>query len=115
MTRAAAVLALTLVPLAACNVEDHIPNDCRIAIGVAFLDQPIGVRDRMQQISYRESRWTPGVVNSSGHTGCLQLSPIHRARAARLGYTWADMRRAYPNARVARDLYDDAGMTPWAL
>jgi len=110
----AVAAALLLVPLAACNVEDIVGNDCRKAIGVAFLDQPIAVRDRMQAISWRESRWTPGVVNSSGHTGCLQLSAkSHAARARRLGYQWSDLRRAWPNAVVAKSIFDDCGFAPW--
>lgn len=94
---------------AACDV----PASCDAAIGLAFAAEPPAVRVRMQQIAWRESHDQPDVVNASGHTGCLQLAPIHAARAARLGFTWADMRRAWPNAVVAHDLYLDAGFTPW--
>lgn len=97
---------------AACVPPAAQPTDCQTAIRVAFAGT--GVAERMVAISWRESRWTPAVVNRSGHVGCLQLSRLHRARAARLGFGRADMRRAWPNALVARTLYDTAGLSPWA-
>lgn len=58
--------------------------------------------------------WDPAVVNSSGHTGLFQISPEwHAWRAEALGYTWADMRTAEPNIRVAKHLYDEQGWGPW--
>lgn len=58
--------------------------------------------------------YNPAVVNSSGHTGLFQLSPrYHTARASRLGFTWAQMREARPNALVAADLYAESGWGPW--
>lgn len=109
---ATAVIALTLV---GCNVEDHIPNDCRIAIGVAFLDQPVAVRDRMQRIAWRESRWTPSATNGS-HYGCLQIATnVHAARIANHGFTRNDMLRAWPNAVIARALYLEQGFRPWRM
>lgn len=58
--------------------------------------------------------YNPAVVNSSGHTGLFQLSPrYHTARAARLGFTWEQMREARPNALVAADLFAEQGWGPW--
>ena len=58
--------------------------------------------------------YNPAVVNSSGHTGLFQLSPRwHTARAQRLGFSWAQMREAEPNALVAADLYAEQGWRPW--
>jgi hypothetical protein len=107
--------ALLATALTACNVEDVVGNDCRKAIGVAFLDQSVAVRDRMQQISWRESRWTPSATNGQ-HYGCVQIATnVHAARIRRHGFTKADMLRAWPNAVIARSLYVEQGFRPWAL
>jgi hypothetical protein len=42
------------------------------------------------------------------------LSTVHRARAARLGFTWSQMREAWPNAVVAYNLWREQGWRPWA-
>jgi hypothetical protein len=110
----AALAAVTLIPLSACDIEAVVAGDCCKAIGVAFLDQPIRVRDRMQAIAWRESRWRPTATNGQ-HYGCLQIATReHAARIARLGFSAGDMLRPWPNAKVARSLYDDSGLTPWA-
>lgn len=97
-----------------CDVEAHIPNDCRVALGVAFLDQPVAVRDRMQAIAHRESRWTPTARNGQ-HFGCVQIATnVHAARIARHGFTKTDLLRAWPNAVIARSLYLEQGFRPWA-
>lgn len=58
--------------------------------------------------------FNPAVVNGSGHTGLFQLSPRwHTARAQRLGFSWAQMREALPNALVAADLYGEQKWGPW--
>lgn len=110
---ATAVLSTVLAP--ACQPEE-LPQTCEAAIGLAWLDKPVPIRVQMQRIAFRESRNIPTAVNRhSGATGCTQLMPMHSRLAARLGYTWADMKRAWPNARVARLLFDAAGFRPWAL
>lgn len=104
-----------LVP-AACVTAAPAPQDCTSAIGLAFIDLPVSVRTRMQHIAWRESRNTPTARNAhSSATGCLQLLKMHEPIARRLGYTWAQMREAWPNARVGRVLYDACGFTPWRL
>jgi hypothetical protein len=111
----AAAMALlgSVVSISACDLPQV--QGCRAAIGVAFLDQPVSVRDRMQRISWRESRNTPTAQNGQ-HYGCLQIATkVHAARIARHGFTAADMKRAWPNAVVARSLFVEQGFRPWAL
>ena len=106
--------ALTLTGLVGCKVPASFPNDCRIAIGTAFFDQPVSVRDRMQAIAHRESRWVPTARNGQ-HFGCLQIATnVHAARIARMGFTQQDMLKAGPNAEVARALFNESGFGPWA-
>ena len=72
------------------------------------------VAEQAVRVAGCESRYDPAVVNSSGHTGLFQLSPrYHTARAQRLGFSWAQMREAEPNALVAADLYAEQGWGPW--
>jgi hypothetical protein len=106
-----AVVATALVLTGASGCD--LPADCPTSIRVAFAGT--GAAERMVRIAWRESRWNPQAKNRhSSAVGCLQLLRIHAGRAHRLGYSWADMREAWPNARVARDLYDHAGFSPWA-
>jgi len=44
----------------------------------------------------------------------MQLNVIHKARAARLGYSWEEMLEAGPNLCVAYDLWLDQGWGPWS-
>lgn len=105
-------LLMTITSLTGCNARDF-PNDCRVAIGIIFLDQPVSVRDHMQKISFRESRWQPGARNGQ-HAGCMQIATnVHAARIARMGFTKDDMFRAGPNIAVAKALYDESGLGPW--
>jgi len=46
--------------------------------------------------------------------GLMQLNVVHKARAARLGFTWEQMLDARANLLVAYDLWLDQGWTPWA-
>ena len=109
----ASVVALGVVGLTGCNVA---PPSCESAIGLAFIDKPPAVRTRMQRVSWRESRnvataHRPG----SQYYGCLQIGVrTHAARIKRLGFTAADMLRAWPNAVVARSLFNESGWSPWA-
>lgn len=67
-------------------------------------------------IAERESHLTTGVISSAGCVGIFQLSPVHRARAARLGYSWDQVRwDNVANISVAADLYRDVGPGPWRL
>lgn len=66
------------------------------------------VAEQAVRVAGCESHFDPTVVNASGHTGLFQLSSrYHQGRAARLGYSWAQMREALPNITVAADLYGE--------
>jgi len=106
-------VAAAILTTAACTTPPAAPTTCPGAIRQAFAGT--GVAERMVKISWRESRWKPTARNPrSSAVGCVQiLTRLHRARIARHGYTAADMARAWPNAVVARSLFDDAGLSPW--
>jgi hypothetical protein len=112
ITVAAATVALGVT---ACDLAVPVPQTCEAAIGLAFLDQPVATRVRMQRIAWRESRNNPTAKNRrSSATGCLQLLKMHEPKARSLGYSWADMTKAWPNVRVARILFNQSGFRPWA-
>ena len=107
----ASLVALGVVGLTGCNIA---APSCESAIGLAFIDKPPAVRTRMQRVSWRESRNVPTARNGQ-HVGCLQVATrVHAARIKRLGFTAADMLKAWPNAVVARSLFNESGWTPWA-
>lgn len=107
--------ALALIGSAVAVTACDIPNDCTVATGVVFLDQSTPTRDRLNRITWRESRNTPTARNGS-HYGCFQIATgVHAARIRRLGFTASDMLRALPNAIVARSLFIEQGFRPWTL
>ena len=70
-----------------------------------------------RSIVWRESNNQPHAQNrSSSAAGCFQLTRVHAGRFQKLGYDWANDRyNADANARVAFDLYREAGVRPWSL
>lgn len=70
---------------------------------------------RALRIARCESGLDPTAVSPDGaNWGLLQINVVHRARAARMGYAWAQMLDAGPNLAVARAIYDEQGFEPWA-
>ncbi len=114
MRRLAAVTTLATAIAATGCVPPPAPTTCPDAVRLAF--RGTGVAERMVRISWRESRWNPTARNPrSSARGCLQiLTATHAKRIRRLGFTVRQMTEAGPNAAVARSLYDDAGLSPWA-
>lgn len=53
-------------------------------------------------------------VGLYGERGIWQIHPMHLKLIRSLGYTWDDMFRPEPNARVARVLYDLQGWGGWS-
>ena len=97
-------------------------NPCVAAIRATFAPHGAGVVNRFIAISYRESRWTPGVANRitvrdrrgrvyGRATGCLQILPLV---ARNVGST-CDLRNAACNAATARRLWLKMGWSPWAV
>lgn len=115
MKRLAATALLATAATATACVPPPAPQTCPDAVRLAF--GGTGVAERMVRISWRESRWDPTARNRrTSAVGCLQiLTRTHARRIARLGFTTRQMSEAGPNAAVARSLYDDAGLSPWAL
>ena len=115
--KALAITALIGAAIAATNCtvpELGDPTSCTAATGLAFMDQPVSVRDHLNLITWRESRNQPTATNASGHVGCFQIATrVHAARIKRFGYTMADMLRAWPNAVIARSLFLESGFAPW--
>lgn len=92
-------------------VEPSAPGDVEAAIQQAFgADAPAAMR-----VARCESGLNPGAVSKSGtYVGLFQLSGrYHQPRAQRMGFTWAQMTEALPNAQVAADLFHEQGWRPW--
>jgi hypothetical protein len=101
-------------------------NPCVAAIRATFAPHGAAVVNRFVAISYRESRWTPGISNrttvysrtrsgariSWGRaTGCLQILP---RVAQNIGAT-GDLRDPMVNAQTARTLWLRMGWSPWRV
>lgn len=113
------------VPAGAAPVPNPA-NPCVAAIRATFAPHGAAVVNRFVAISYRESRWTPGIANritvysrtrsgarvSWGRaTGCLQILPL----VARNVGARCDLRNATCNAQTARTLWLRAGWSPWRV
>jgi hypothetical protein len=99
--------------LVAVAVNQHLMG-CHQAVNAIF---PAWAQGRMNKIVERESHGIPTAKNrSSSASGCAQLLVIHAKRFRKLGYSWEhDRFRAYPNIRVAYDLWAEQGWAPWRL
>lgn len=71
--------------------------------------------DRAVRIARCESSLNPRAKNpTSSAAGLMQLTKVHAARAARLGYTWQQVSTdALANLVVAHDLWSEQGWRPW--
>lgn len=69
--------------------------------------------NRAIQVAKCESGLNPA-ARSGQYMGLFQLGNYHRARAARLGFTWDQMLQAGPNIAVAYDLWQEQGWGPWS-
>lgn len=99
----------SVAPTASAAEAVAVIRDVFSRFGTAIAEQAV-------RVSSCETGGTfdPTVVNSSGHTGLFQLAPrYHTARAARLGFSWPQMREARPNALVAADLFAEQHWGPW--
>lgn len=111
-----AALLLVIVAVAGCS-----PQMNRL-IGLQAFARAGASADtqrRVDCIMYRESRYRAGVraFNSNGTTdsGLFQINSIHAARWQRVtgeSY-WSTWSNAFFNARVAVDLWREAGLSPW--
>lgn len=133
---AAAALALVCM-FALCNVRPAVAADDEAELRLAWVKQATAnntpttevefvkhvVRTQAiaaganpadaLNVSWCESKWNPQARNGQ-YQGLFQLGDYHRARAASLGYSWADMLRPLPNARTAMDLWASSGWQPWS-
>lgn len=56
----------------------------------------------------------PNSTGDEGEVGLLQIHPkYHTARAAKFGWTMADLYDPYKNVVVAADIYSESGWGPW--
>ena len=77
---------------------------------------PAGTHAKAKAIIHRESRNNPQAQNRrSTAAGCFQLLRLHSGRFRALGFDWSQRYDPAVNARVALDLYRDAGWSPWAM
>lgn len=75
-----------------------------------------GQTDRALAIANRESHFSCTAKNPrSSATGVFQTLSIHRARAERLGFAWADIAgpNCYADVALAFDMWKDSGWGPW--
>jgi hypothetical protein len=76
--------------------------------------------DKAVRVARCESTLDPTAVSPDGaNWGLMQVNVVHKALAARMGYSWAQMLEAGPNLAVARAVaravYDRAGgWGPWS-
>lgn len=98
------------------SIAQHLDRrslDCFESVEAIF---PEAAQPRMKMIVKRESGGNPLAKNkSSSASGCTQMLKIHAARFAKLGYSWDQRFVAYVNVRVAYDLWEEQGWSPWSL
>lgn len=85
------------------------PGGKMSAQAVDAVRRKAGLPPIFDRISYAESGDDPGVVNSIGATGLWQILG-HPDLVRRFG----DMRVPWNNARAAKVLYTQSGLSPWA-
>jgi len=94
--------------------ERTLPPDVLIRITWAGT----GDTERMLAIARRESGMRCDAANPrSSAAGLLQTMGIHRPRAERMGLSWANVEGpdCLDDVLLAKALYDDSGLRPWAL
>ena len=98
--------------LTAAPADPDDPCPWRRLIARTFPDWPQAVA-----VAWRESRCQPAAANrSSTARGLMQLlMSLHGHRFVAVGCTSDDWDDAWCNLRAARDLYNAAGASPWAV
>lgn len=94
--------------------ERTLPAETLIRIAWAGTGQA----DRAVAIARRESGLRCDADNPrSSAAGLFQTLSIHRARAERLGFTWAEVAGpdCLADVMLAFDMWQDSGWRPWAL
>lgn len=79
---------------------------------------PASAADRMVAIARRESGLRCDADNPrSSAAGLFQTIGIHRARAARMNLSWADITGpdCVADAFLAKAIWDDSGFAPWRM
>jgi glucose/arabinose dehydrogenase len=74
------------------------------------------VAEQAVRVSHCETGGTfdPGATGRQGEVGIFQLHPKYQSgRAAKFGYSMADLYDPVKNAEVAADLYAESGWRPW--
>ena len=59
-------------------------------------------------VAWCESKYDERAEGAAGERGFLQIHGLHKARIARLGYTWEQMYEFWPNLIVAYDIWSDS-------
>lgn len=108
------LVTITLLSGVTACVPPSGALDCHGAVDAYW---PASAQPRAHKVVTRESGGDPTAQNRrSTAAGCFQLLRVHRARFARLGYSWdRDRYLAVPNVRVALDLWHEQGWRPWQL
>lgn len=65
----------------------------------------------MVAIAGGESSYRTHIVNSTGHTGLWQISPVHRKAHPTWTQSW--LKDPGNNARAAKAIYDEQGLDAW--
>ena len=76
---------------------------------------PAAMAPGMHALVECESRHDPAARGRLGEVGLLQLHPINRQRAERMGYSWAQVRDdPAVNIAVGISIFEDRGWSAWA-
>lgn len=77
-----------------------------------------GQTSKALAVAKRESGFNCAAKNRhSSATGLFQTLSLHRARAERLGYSWADVAgpNCYADVMLAFDIWRTSGWAPWRM
>ncbi len=112
---AAAIGALAL-STGACAAPRQSGDAVQNAIAQNFGDYP-AMNQKAVAVARCESGLDPNAYNpNGGYYGLFQLSRYwHEGLANSMGYQWSQINDPYVNARVARQVYNQAGgWGPWS-
>ncbi len=96
------------------TIPDPAPGCFIYALSSPCVELPEDMARDAYGVILCESNFREDVVNSSGHTGLLQISPVHRARMESMGYQWSDLLRGDVNLAVGTAIWREQGWRPWS-
>ena len=110
----ASMVAFALLMLAMQPTDPPADGTCYVmALDRPCMVMPTPMAEQAHDVVWCESKYDPTRVGALGEIGPFQLHPVHRERAERMGYAWAEVADPMVNTEVAISIYQEQGFGPW--